>query len=193
MLKVRVSLKGGPSSTEKEDCGRPLCALHRTRAGAGVDFCREHAAAHRLLAAVMSEYQIGESVPSEDPPALRDQAPAGYYCAEHDTAFLRWERAGEVWYSHRDGASWCKMKEPAQGAPPAPDEPFDPAQESPLPLPAVVHSLTHFEQLLKDAGWSLARLEIDVLKIPLDRYIREGRKLQDAYTAWRAHIRIPQG
>jgi hypothetical protein len=65
---------------------------------------------------------------------------------------------------------------------------FDPDQEPPPPLPDTVHTLGHFEQILKDEGWSLARLELQVLKMPLNRYIREGHKLQDAYMAWREHL-----
>ena len=65
---------------------------------------------------------------------------------------------------------------------------FDPDLEPPPPMPNAVHSLGHFEQILKDEGWTKARLEIDVLKIPLDRYIREGHKIQDAYLAWREHV-----
>lgn len=37
----------------------------------------------------------------------------------------------------------------------------------------------------------VVKLEIDVLKVPLDRYIKGGRKLQDAYMAWRGHVGIP--
>jgi len=40
----------GPSlAGKKGDCNRPLCADHRTPAGAGVDYCSEHAAVLRLL------------------------------------------------------------------------------------------------------------------------------------------------
>ena len=37
----------GPSPTGKGECDRPLCVHHRTSAGAGVDYCIEHAV--RLL------------------------------------------------------------------------------------------------------------------------------------------------
>ena len=39
----------GPSSTGKGDCSRYLCVQHRTQAGAGVDYCSEHAGMLRLL------------------------------------------------------------------------------------------------------------------------------------------------
>ena len=39
----------GPSPTGKGDCDRPLCTHHRTQAGAGVDYCYEHAGSPRLL------------------------------------------------------------------------------------------------------------------------------------------------
>ena len=39
----------GRSATDKAGCDRPLCAHHRTQAGAGVDYCREHAGTLRLL------------------------------------------------------------------------------------------------------------------------------------------------
>ena len=39
----------GPSSTSEGDCNRYLCVQHRTQAGAGVDYCREHAGTLRLL------------------------------------------------------------------------------------------------------------------------------------------------
>ena len=39
----------GPSFSGKGDCNRYLCVHHRTQAGAGVDYCRDHAASLRLL------------------------------------------------------------------------------------------------------------------------------------------------
>ena len=33
----------GPSSTSEGGCNRFLCVQHRTQAGVGVDYCREHA------------------------------------------------------------------------------------------------------------------------------------------------------
>ena len=139
----------------------------------------------------MSEVQVGETddvaIPPRDVPS-----PAGYYCGEHNTPFQRHERDGRVWYSHREGSGWCNMKDSPPGAEPGPGpagDIFDPDKEPPPPRPDAVHSLGHFTQVLKDEGWSLARLEIEVLgKIPLDRYIREGHKLQDAYLAWRQHV-----
>ena len=76
-----------------------------------------------------------------------------------------------------------------EDARPAPEEPFDPETAPPPPLPDSVHSLGHLTQILKDEGWSITRLEIDVLRVSLDTYIRQGHKLQDAYLAWREHVR----
>ena len=67
-------------------------------------------------------------------------------------------------------------------------EVFDPETAPPPPLPGTIHSQSHFEQVLKDEGWNVARLELQVLNMALDRYIREGHKLQDAYLAWRKHM-----
>lgn len=39
----------GPSRTGKGTCNRPLCTDHRTPAGAGVDYCKEHAKVLRLF------------------------------------------------------------------------------------------------------------------------------------------------
>jgi hypothetical protein len=75
-----------------------------------------------------------------------------------------------------------------EAQPPAAVGVFDPDQEPPPALPAVVNSLGHFEQILKDEGWSVARLELQVLKMSVDRYIRAGHKIQDAYLAWREHL-----
>ena len=72
--------------------------------------------------------------------------------------------------------------------PPATDEVFDPETAPPPPVPDTVHSRVHFEQVLKDAGWNVVRLELQVLNMTLDRYIREGHKVQDAYMAWRKHV-----
>ena len=76
-----------------------------------------------------------------------------------------------------------------EDARPPPEEPFDPETAPPPPLPDSVHSLGHLDQILKDEGWSMTRLEIDVLRVSLDTYIRQGHKLQDAYRAWREHVR----
>ena len=78
-----------------------------------------------------------------------------------------------------------------EDAPPPAEEAFDPETAPPPPLPATIHTRGHFEQVLKDEGWTLARLELQVLHMALDRYIREGHKLQDAYMAWREHVSIP--
>ena len=81
---------------------------------------------------------------------------------------------------------WCPEDEPPAGD----DARFDPETVPPPPLPDNVHSRGHFEQVLKDEGWTLGRLELQILKVPLDRYIREGHKLQDAYMAWRKHVEV---
>ena len=144
----------------------------------------------RLDVSLMSELQVGENDDVAIPPR-EVPSPAGYYCGDHNTPFQRHEREGRVWYSHRQGSGWCNMKDPPQGAEPGPGpagDTFDPDKEPPPPLPDTVHSRGHMEQVLKDENWSIARLEIDVLKMPLDRYIRDGHKLQDAYIAWRQHV-----
>ena len=74
--------------------------------------------------------------------------------------------------------------------PPGEDAPFDPETAPPPPRPDTVHSRGHMEQVLKDEGWSIAKLELQILNMSLDRYIREGHKLQDAYMAWRKHVEV---
>ena len=158
-------------------------------------------------AQVLSEYQMGEMGPTDTTPALPEKPEASYFCVEDNTAFQRHERDGNIWYSHRrpDG-SWHNMKEPSQPLPqgegrdlqqdiddlfsPDPragEEPFDPTTVT-IPLPDTIHTRGHFEQVLVDEGWSFARLELQVLNMSLDRYLREGHKLQDAYLAWKKHV-----
>ena len=42
-----------------------------------------------------------------------DKAPAGnkHYCATHSTPFVRHEKDGKVWYSHKAGDGWCNEAE----------------------------------------------------------------------------------
>ena len=151
-----------------------------------------------LMGAVLYEYQLGEpALPDATPPvgsgeatpALPEQAQRGYFCADHNVPFGRHQRGDEVWYSHRlqDG-SWHNMKDRSEEAPPAAaDAPFDPEQEPPLPLPAQVHSLTHFEAILKEHGWNRNRLEIEVLGTSLERYEKD-KALDQAYQLFRQHL-----
>ena len=69
-------------------------------------------------------------------------------------------------------------------------EMFDPETEPSPPLPDSIHSRSHLQQVLVDSGWTIARLELQILKVPLDRYIREGKTIQAAYMAWRKHVEV---
>ena len=139
-----------------------------------------------FIAAVMSEFQVGESAPPEGSPAPPDQPQTGYFCSEHNVPFGRKERDGSVWYSHRtEGGAWCNMKEPALEAPP--DEPFDPANEPPLPLPAHVTAMTHLEAVLQDQGWTVERLQAEALRTPLANYLRT-HSVDEAYQVFKAHL-----
>jgi hypothetical protein len=41
--------------------------------------------------------------PAEEKPALRP-----HFCPLHQKEFKRFEKNGQAWYSHKDGAGWCK-------------------------------------------------------------------------------------
>ena len=72
-----------------------------------------------------------------------------------------------------------KEPESIQEAPPT-DEGFDPNTSPPPPLPEHVTAMTHLEAVLKDQGWDVARLQTDVLHMPLEYYLR-GHKVDEAY------------
>jgi hypothetical protein len=140
-----------------------------------------------FAAEVLSEYQVGEASPSDALPAPADPDQADYFCADHNTTFQRHERDGRVWYSHRQGGGWHNMKEPAQEEPPTSDEPFDPEKEPPPPLPEHVTAMTHFDAVLKDQGWTLERLQAEILKTPLATYLRT-HSLDQVYQLFKAHL-----
>jgi hypothetical protein len=37
-----------------------------------------------------------------------------HYCAEHGTAFRKYEKDGKFWFSHKQGDNWCR-EQPARG------------------------------------------------------------------------------
>jgi phage recombination protein Bet len=79
--------------------------------------------------------------------------------------------------------------EEAEWPPPEPDEVFDPATAPPPPLPEHVSAMTHFEAVLKDNGWDVARLQNELLNVPLANYLRT-HKLDEAYQLVRQHRRV---
>ena len=38
------------------------------------------------------------------------QSPREHYCQVHQTDFKKFEKDGRVWYSHKQGKTWCKEK-----------------------------------------------------------------------------------
>ena len=140
-----------------------------------------------VLLSVMSEYQLSEDNPVVLPSAEAQPSPQKYFCADHNVPFERKVKGEQVWYSHRDGAGWCNMKEMPQQAPPAAEAPFDPETEPPLPLPAQVHSQTHFEAVLKERGWDISRFQNEVLNVPLAQYLR-SHTLDQTYQLFRQHV-----
>ncbi len=80
------------------------------------------------------------------------------------------------------GDTMAAQEEPAGIA-----EAFDPETAPPPPLPASINARTHFEAVLKERGWDLARLQADVLHVPLDHYLR-SHKLDEAYQLFRKHL-----
>ncbi len=74
-----------------------------------------------------------------------------------------------------------------QDARPPPEEPFDPETAPPPPLPEHVSAMTHLEAVLRDQGWDVARLQADVLKVPLPTYLRT-HSVDEAYQAFRKHL-----
>jgi hypothetical protein len=192
---------GTVTKTEREEMSRhrPTEKAHPVLATNPIEMCQKRAEDRArmmaygpiplptgFLAQVLSEYQMGDADQAELPPGDAQQPPAGYFCADHNIPFQRHERDGSVWYSHRQGGGWHNMKESAEEAPPA-DEPFDPSKEPPLPLPEHVTAMTHLEAVLKDQGWTVERLQAEVLKTPLATYLR-GHSLDQVYQLWKAHL-----
>ena len=64
---------------------------------------------------------------------------------------------------------------------------FDPNEEPPPPMPAHVTARTHLEAVLKDQGWDIAKLQNEILGVPLSNYLRT-HSLDQAYQAWKAHV-----
>ena len=50
------------------------------------------------------------------PPAASEptQTPLEHWCEEHQAEFKRRQKAGVIWYSHRQGKGWCNEPEPAE-------------------------------------------------------------------------------
>ena len=72
-------------------------------------------------------------------------------------------------------------------APPGAADVFDPNQEPPPMLPAHVTVRTHLEAVLKEQRWDIARLQNEVLAMPLSNYLHT-HSLDQAYQAWKAHV-----
>ena len=82
-------------------------------------------------------------------------------------------------------------KEPRdiQEAPPAADAPWDPDTEPPPPLPEHVSARTHLDAVLHDQGWDVARLQADVLKVPLATYLQTpNHNIDGAYQLFKRHL-----
>jgi len=60
-----------------------------------------------------------------------------------------------------------------------------------LPLPPTVHARSHLEAVLADRGWDIARLQSEVLRMPLDRYL-QTHSADEAYQRWRAELGEPE-
>ncbi len=57
----------------------------------------------------------GAETAIEPPPASEPtQTPRPHWCDEHQAEFKRRQRAGTIWYSHRQGKGWCNDPEPAE-------------------------------------------------------------------------------
>ena len=54
-------------------------------------------------------------------------------------------------------------------------------------LPAHVTVRTHLEAVLKEQRWDIARLQNEVLAMPLSNYLHT-HSLDQAYQAWKAHV-----
>jgi phage recombination protein Bet len=66
-------------------------------------------------------------------------------------------------------------------------EAFDPETAPPAPLPAHVSAMTHFGAVLQEQGWSVERLQAEVLKTPLATYLR-SHTLDQAYQLFKTHL-----
>ena len=51
-----------------------------------------------------------------EPPTASEPTPTPrpHWCDEHQAEFKRRQKAGVVWYSHRQGKGWCNEPEPAE-------------------------------------------------------------------------------
>ncbi len=51
-----------------------------------------------------------------EPPAASEppQTPRPHWCDEHQAKFKRRQKAGVIWYSHRQGKGWCNEPEPVE-------------------------------------------------------------------------------
>ena len=85
------------------------------------------------------------------------------------------------------GELFPKEPESIKQAPPAADAPFDPEQEPPPPLPEHVAAMTHFQAVLKDHGWDVARLEIRVLGTSMATWLRT-HTVDEAYQKFRQSL-----
>jgi hypothetical protein len=47
--------------------------------------------------------------------------------------------------------------------------------------------MTHLEAVLKDQGWTVERLQAEVLKTPLATYLR-GHTIDQAYQLWKTNL-----
>ena len=74
--------------------------------------------------------------------------------------------------------------------PPAPPKAPDDERidfDAPVPIPAQVHSLSHFASIIGNRGWDLDRFGKDVLQQPLSKYLKD-HELNDALELFREAV-----
>ena len=52
--------------------------------------------------------------PAKPAPVSGSETRLEHWCEEHRAEFKRRQKAGVVWYSHRQGKGWCSEPEPAE-------------------------------------------------------------------------------